>query len=80
MEAVKPKENMLKPNRMLFFNIYNILLSVIMVSIFAGIIIDKFVELRKLEQRMQYDMNTRCYICGLKSYLLYLIIERFLRG
>jgi hypothetical protein len=37
-----------------------------MINIFAGIIIEEFIELRNKEHKKLNDMHDTCFICGLK--------------
>lgn len=67
MENIADGFKFLQIDKYIFFNVYNILMNIIMINIFAGIIIDKFVELREKEQRRLADMKGMCFICGLKQ-------------
>jgi len=53
-------------SRLLFDNLYNIIIIVIMINIFQGIIIDTFAVLREENTRNSLDRSTKCFICGLE--------------
>ena len=52
----------------LFDNLANIILLIIMVSIVAGMIIDTFGSLREKEEEKNEDLQEKCFICGLSKY------------
>ncbi|EGR30289.1 MIR domain protein [Ichthyophthirius multifiliis] len=47
-----------------FENMGNIIINIILVQIFAGIIIDKFSQLRGQENEKMIDIQEVCFICG----------------
>lgn len=53
-------------SRLIFDNLYNIIIMVIMINIFQGIIIDTFAMLREENHRNSLDRSTKCFICGLE--------------
>ena len=50
--------------RLIFDNLYNIFLMIIMINIVAGIIIDTFSEMRENQKYFNYDNNNICFVCG----------------
>eukprot|EP01017_Pseudomicrothorax_dubius_P003467 TRINITY_DN10501_c0_g1_i8.p1 TRINITY_DN10501_c0_g1~~TRINITY_DN10501_c0_g1_i8.p1 ORF type:complete len:253 (-),score=67.27 TRINITY_DN10501_c0_g1_i8:123-881(-) len=48
----------------LFHNLFNIILLVILIKLFAGIIIDTFGYLREKENEKMRDIKDVCFICG----------------
>eukprot|EP00760_Papus_ankaliazontas_P031379 PhM_4_TR5257/c0_g1_i1/m.41768 len=53
--------------RLVYDMSFFVLVVVILMNIVFGIIIDTFAELRSRKQRIEEDIRTRCFICGLDS-------------
>ena len=49
---------------MIFDNLFNIIVLILIMEILAGIIIDKFVDLRQNEEFIQEDNMSKCFVCG----------------
>lgn len=47
-----------------FILLFFILIIVILLAIVAGIIIDTFTELREKQEKIEYDRNNICFVCG----------------
>lgn len=50
--------------RIAYDNFFNLLVLILIVQILAGIIIDKFSELRENDERRLADQYSECFICG----------------
>mmetsp|Transcript_28076 Transcript_28076/g.71564 ORF Transcript_28076/g.71564 Transcript_28076/m.71564 type:complete len:418 (+) Transcript_28076:1161-2414(+) len=50
--------------RILYEDVYFVVVSLTIVAIFSGIIIDTFGELRENKRFIENDMASRCFICG----------------
>jgi hypothetical protein len=50
--------------------LFYIIITVILLNILFGVIIDKFGELREEAQRQQEFIASRCFVCGLPSQLI----------
>lgn len=50
--------------------LYLNLVTIIMVSVVAGLIIDTFGSLREQENERVADMENKCFICGIQKYHL----------
>lgn len=53
--------------RFLYDVSYYVIISVVMINMIAGIIIDSFGELRDVYNRAQEDKATRCFVCGVNA-------------
>lgn len=56
---------------MFFDTLFNIIILVILINIVSGIIIDKFGELRQMENDRMEDIEDKCFICANKKYYYY---------
>ena len=50
--------------RIIFDNIFNFIVLMLIVELLGGIIIDKFSELREANEKQKEEMNNSCFICG----------------
>jgi inositol 1,4,5-triphosphate receptor type 1/inositol 1,4,5-triphosphate receptor type 3 len=53
--------------RLLYDNLFNIIIMIIMLNIVQGIIIDTFAVLREEQERNLADIELKCFICGLSK-------------
>ena len=53
--------------RIVYDNLYNIILMIIMLNIVQGIVIDTFASLRTKAEEEKNDMDYICFICGLSE-------------
>ncbi|CAG9317756.1 unnamed protein product [Blepharisma stoltei] len=56
--------------RLIYDNLYNIIIMIIMLNIVQGIIIDTFAILREAHERNTSDRENKCYICGMERDLI----------
>ena len=52
-------------SRISYDGLYNLIQVIIMTSIVAGIIIDTFGALRAEENEKMWDIQNKCFICGI---------------
>ena len=57
-------------DRVIFDNLFNIIVLVLLMEILAGIIIDKFVDLRQNQEFIFEDSSNKCFICGQSREIL----------
>ena len=50
--------------RIIYDNVEYFLISLLLIAIISGIIIDKFTELRERREEIQRDQKSSCFICG----------------
>ena len=50
--------------RVFYDNLFNFIIIILITEIMAGIIIDKFADLRQAQERIEEDSSSRCFICG----------------
>ena len=50
--------------RLFYDQLFNFMLVILIIQILAGIIIDKFGEIREGAEEMQEELNTKCIMCG----------------
>jgi inositol 1,4,5-triphosphate receptor type 1 len=59
--------------RVLFDVTFRFVIPIVMLSIVKGIIVDTFGALREKDQAQLDDKASRCFMCGLEKYLLFII-------
>ena len=52
--------------RLVYDNLYNIILMIVMISIISGIIIDKFAEMRDEQNEQDEDIENVCFVCHIE--------------
>ena len=62
--------------RLTYDFMFFVIVVIILLNIVFGIILDTFAQLRSERERIQNDMVTRCFICGLQATML----DRYTQG
>ena len=52
------------PKRIIFDNIFNFIVLILIVELLAGIIIDTFSEMRDENKQRMFELNNECFVCG----------------
>jgi hypothetical protein len=59
-----------KPWRVVYDQLYGLIVTIIMIGIVAGIIVDTFGALRDKENEKNEDIKEKCFICNNEKYKL----------